>query len=388
MLVVLLNIPAVQHYIGSQIADALSDKLGTRVYVGNVDLGMLNRIIIDDVLVNDLSDKEMLRAPRISAKVKLRDLVKGKITISSAQLFGVKATLYRKSAHDDLNFQFIIDSFASKETTEKKTLNLEISSLIIRRGELSYNQLDDKNIYNISTNHINLSNISAHVILNKLTNDSLDINIKRISLKDKSGFELKRLSAKVNAGSQQAILHDLSIELPKTKINIPEVTASYKYENKEVKANTLSYKGEINKSHITLCDLGAFNSILKNYTSTITLSAKIKGYNENIHFDNLLLSQENDFALQANGDILDFKTSKDWDIQLKQLRTSSEGIMKTATMLNKANALPEFINSIGKIDLSVNANKRGNNTTLSSKLSTSLGDINVNIKKTGEHLKA
>ena len=148
VLVVLLNIPAVQHYIGSQIADALSDKLGTRVYVGNVDLGMLNRIIIDDVLVNDLSDKEMLRAPRISAKVKLRDLVKGKITISSAQLFGVKATLYRKSAHDDLNFQFIIDSFASKETTEKKTLNLEISSLIIRRGELSYNQLDDKNIYN------------------------------------------------------------------------------------------------------------------------------------------------------------------------------------------------------------------------------------------------
>ena len=388
VLVVLLNIPAVQHYIGSQIADALSDKLGTRVYVGNVDLGMLNRIIIDDVLVNDLSDKEMLRAPRISAKVKLRDLVKGKITISSAQLFGVKATLYRKSAHDDLNFQFIIDSFASKETTEKNTLNLEISSLIIRRGELSYNQLDDKNIYNISTNHINLSNISAHVILNKLTNDSLDINIKRISLKDKSGFELKRLSAKVNAGSQQAILHDLSIELPKTKINIPEVTASYKYENKEVKANTLSYKGEINKSHITLCDLGAFNSILKNYTSTITLSAKIKGYNENIHFDNLLLSQENDFALQANGDILDFKTGKDWDIQLKQLRTSSEGIMKTATMLNKANALPEFINSIGKIDLSVNANKRGNNTTLSSKLSTSLGDINVNIKKTGEHVKA
>ena len=61
VLVVLLNIPAVQHYIGSQIADALSDKLGTRVYVGNVDLGMLNRIIIDDVLVNDLSDKEMTR---------------------------------------------------------------------------------------------------------------------------------------------------------------------------------------------------------------------------------------------------------------------------------------------------------------------------------------
>lgn len=386
MLIVLLNIPAVQSYIGQKISYALSDKLGTKVLVGNVDLGMLNRIIIDDVLINDLSNKEMLNAPRISAKVKLRDLIKGKITISSAQLFGVKANLYKKSEQDDFNFQFILDSLASKDTTEQKPLNLEISSLIIRRGELSYNQLNDKNVNKISTKHINLSNISAHIILNKLTNDSLDINIKRVSLKDKSGLELKNLSAKVNAGNNNALLQNLYVELPKTKINIPEAIAHYKYKDKKLEASTLNYQCKIIDSHITPCDLASFTPLLKHYISTIVLSTNISGNTEYVSFENLSLTQGNDFLIQANASLIDFKNNKDWNIQLKNLRTNSEGIINTAAMLNKKNSLPKFINSIGKIELTGNANKQGNTSKLSAKLSTTLGSTDIKINKIGEYV--
>ena len=51
--VVLLYVPFIQAFVGNTIGDALSEKLGTHVSVGKVDLGFLNRIIIDDLVIND-----------------------------------------------------------------------------------------------------------------------------------------------------------------------------------------------------------------------------------------------------------------------------------------------------------------------------------------------
>ena len=128
--------------MGHQTASALSKKLGTQVEVGKVDIGLLNRVIIDDFELYDQQDKKMLSATRLSAKVDIPSLLKGKVSVSSAQLFGMKANLYRETAEAPFNFQFVIDSLSSKEQKEKKPLDLNINSLIIRNGAVNYDQLD------------------------------------------------------------------------------------------------------------------------------------------------------------------------------------------------------------------------------------------------------
>ena len=60
IVVVLLHIPSIQVFVGNAISDALSEKLGTNVKVGRVDLGFLNRIIIDDLVIDDQLNKPML----------------------------------------------------------------------------------------------------------------------------------------------------------------------------------------------------------------------------------------------------------------------------------------------------------------------------------------
>lgn len=54
--------------IGAKIADFASEKLGTEVRIGHVDLGFLNRVIIDDLLIYDQHHKKMLSASRIGAR--------------------------------------------------------------------------------------------------------------------------------------------------------------------------------------------------------------------------------------------------------------------------------------------------------------------------------
>ena len=73
-IVTLLHIPFIQNAIGECVSGVLSEKLGTKVSVGRVDLGFINRIIIDDSQMLDQQKKQMLNVSRISVKINLLDL--------------------------------------------------------------------------------------------------------------------------------------------------------------------------------------------------------------------------------------------------------------------------------------------------------------------------
>ena len=96
------------------IAKELSEMLNTRLTIGKINIGLLNRIIIDDVLLDDQSGKEMLKVTRLSAKFDILPFFKGKISISSVQLFGFTINLNKETPDSPPNFKFVLDAFASK----------------------------------------------------------------------------------------------------------------------------------------------------------------------------------------------------------------------------------------------------------------------------------
>ena len=84
-IVAVIHIPTVQSLIGNATSNALSSKLGTKVTIGRIDLGFINRLIIDDSQMLDQSGKQMLKVSRISVKISPLALAKGEIEITSAQ---------------------------------------------------------------------------------------------------------------------------------------------------------------------------------------------------------------------------------------------------------------------------------------------------------------
>ena len=87
-LIILINIPAIQQAIGSWTADILSEQIGSTVRIGSVKPGLLNRLILDDLYIEDLNHEELIRVDRTSVKINLIALLEGKIRVSNAQLFG------------------------------------------------------------------------------------------------------------------------------------------------------------------------------------------------------------------------------------------------------------------------------------------------------------
>ena len=113
---VLLNIPVVQGKMASIISSELRKILNTEVSVGHIELGLFNRLHVENVLLDDLQGEEMLNVHRLSARFELKPLLEGRIVINSVQLIGFDIRLKKENPESVPNFQFVLDAFASKDT--------------------------------------------------------------------------------------------------------------------------------------------------------------------------------------------------------------------------------------------------------------------------------
>jgi len=349
-LVVLTHIPPVQAFIGTQVSNALSRKFGTEVRVGKVNLGFLNRLIIDDVTIFDQKGQKMLMASRVSAKFEYLSLAKGKISISSAQLFGLHANLYKETADSKPNFQFLLDSLASKDTTSNQHLDLAIHSLIIRNGHIKYDQLDSPKQPYFTPKHIDARNISAHLILNALTSDSLNLNVKKMAFQESMGLNVQALSFKAIANKTSASIAEFRLLLPNTWLSVGKITAFYKQENGKLEIASLIYNGKINNSKITPSDLKCFGISFNYFTHPIYLSSSFSGTSTSLRIKDFNLnSHNNKISLQGNGSISNWQLAPKWYADITNLKMSSNDVNFIAANLGKKIQIPEFVTRLGGI---------------------------------------
>ena len=390
LLVVLLHVPPVQAFIGSEVAEALSHKFGTRVNVGKVNLGIFNRIIVDDVMMYDQQGDSMIYASRVSAKIDFLPLKDGKISISSAQLFGLNANLYKQTAQSKPNFQFILDSLASKDTTKHTPLDLHIGSLIIRHGAIAYNQRDVAARSGVfSPKHIGVTDLSAHIILSHLTDDLIHLTVKKIALNDKSGLQLKNLSFKMDADKQQATLRDFILELPNSDLKLNDIHATYRVENGKMVIPSLQYEGGIATSKITLKDVACFVPELRNFEDALMIDCQFSGTNTSARLKQLnFRSHSGSIVLKADGKASDWDKNLHWNVNIKTLKISADGIKQVAANFGKRINIPKEVMRLGNIYYIGKAKGAGNKFGTQGTLQTDVGDANLSLQKAGKQLQA
>lgn len=389
-IVILLHIPFIQTFVGERVADALCHKFGTKVSIGRVDLGFVNRLIIDDTEMQDQQGKQMLRVSRISVKIDLLALANGEIEITSAQFFGLQANLYKATADSKPNFQFVVDSLASKDTTKQKTpLNLQINSLIIRNGSVSWRVLSRAyNSGKFSPDNINAHNISAHIIINRITDDSLNVKVKRIALEERCGLKLKTLSLHAIYGPKGASINDFNLELPSTLIQSENISASFHKKEGKIEMPSLKFNGSINAPRISLADIAGFVPKLSATKEPISLKVNFNGSGDQIAVTRLeLANKKHSLQLIANGGIKNYMEKMSWFANVSELSANHEAIASiVATATGKD--VPAVVTRIGDISLSGHAYGDKNRLTANAKLATSLGDIKLALNKSSKNIKA
>ena len=284
-------------------------------------LNMLGHIILDNVKLYDRRDTLMLQASRIAAKVDLTPLIEKKIRISEAQLIGAKAKLY-KDGEEPFNFQFIVDAFSRKDSTPTP-IDLGISALVVRRGDVRFDFLDkpttpDKfNPYHL---HLNDLSLTARILVHMP--DTLAIDLRKFSCNEQSGFQLQNLSFKGKAGQHLATIRDLMFKLPETNIH-GQCSMS------NVPLKSLFSKGAFDAANLDgviigdICprDFASFVPKLTTFGDIISFSSEVRLQDGTLRMPNLSVSNNSsDFSVLCDTKVSNFKDPI-FQADIKELRT-------------------------------------------------------------------
>lgn len=356
LFVVLFRVPVVQNVVGAWTAEALSDKLGTKVEVGRVDIGLFNRLIVDDVTVSDQSGKDMLQVVRISATIDILPLMHGQVSISSAQLFGARLNLYKMSAQSKPNYQFVLDSLSSKDDKKKSSLNLHVNSFIMRHSSVRYDRYDVAQTNGrFNPAHLNVSDISANIQLKVLRRDSVNLYVRRVALAERSGIKVSRLSLKLEGGRHGLRLHDMALKLPTTSVTIPEIVASYRCRREGLPdIQTIRYRGDIEGAPIALSELACFIPKFRAFTTPFVVSARFEGTSERLDVKSLKVnSVQADLALNAGGWIEKRDGHTLWHADLRKLEAHERTVeLLYHALAGPSDKEPEVVTRLGDIRLS------------------------------------
>ena len=368
-LVLFTTLPASQRWLAGKVARVLSEELKTTVEIGRAQIGLFNRVVLDDVLVLDQENDTLLAATRLSVKMSLPALAEDQIRISAAQLFGFDIHLRRATPETPYNFQFLIDYFASEDTTTAP-LDLVLSQVIVRRGRLSHDILSEPYSDRFSPSHLNLEDINLQFSIDTLTNDFISLGIKEIGFREsRSGLTVKNIKTAIKAAfpdqdDATLSLHDFDLLLPASSIHIPQAEACLpRTAATDSTAFPVKSLNAVVNGSLTPSDLSAFIPMLSRFREAVVFRTKGSFTDRRLVLNDVSMDMTNLLNLKADvvaGLPLSAEDRLHISGDVNQLLIKKNLSERILTLLADSNVLaPKTAQMLGRLgDLQVKGNGR------------------------------
>ncbi|RYZ90929.1 MAG: translocation/assembly module TamB, partial [Proteobacteria bacterium] len=176
LIVVLLQVPAVQNFAKDKAVAYLEDKIKTRVEVKTIEIGLPKKVILTGVYFEDQKKDTLLAGERLAVDISLFKLLSSEVEINSVALKGITANISRDK-DSVFNFQYIIDAFDSKEPKKKdsKPMKISVKKIDLDNIRFKLNDAISKNAFAAKLDHFDTQ-------FNRFDLDGMDFDIPRIKL--------------------------------------------------------------------------------------------------------------------------------------------------------------------------------------------------------------
>ncbi len=377
-----VQIPSVQRWIGGRMAGMMADALQTRVNVGSVDVGLLNRIVMHDVQIYDQQDKKLLTAPRINGKVEVMPLLNGKIRMSSVQLINPDIRLYRSHDNAKPNYQFILDALASKDDKEKKPTDISINAAVISNGKLRYDVLSCKRMVGgFDARHVKVDSLNAYLIVNSITDNKADVQLRNLSLVEQCGLHITDLSAHVYRLGDKWTLDKLSLQLPTTNLQTEKISLLAKPDG--TKFDMQDLKGKLSPA-----DVRCLIRQPLPFSTPVNVQTSLSVDNNTFHLQYLnIADDERKLLLSADGTIAKEGETTKADINISKLFAAKERMTEITQTLRQVHVtLPESLQQIGSVEAQGLLAYHGGQWKGEGSVRTDLGHIKGWVKHDGNNI--
>jgi hypothetical protein len=290
----LIQVKSVQTFLAKRTTAYLSERFNTKVDIGGVEIEFFKTVVLKDVYIEDLHHDTLLFSKKLKLDIGRFDLDKQIIHISSISLVDTKTALVKYLSDNDFNYQFIIDSFESKQKIKSKKTpwDLRVGEINLQNADFAYRNEHDTLI----TTGVNYFDLQTRAINGRLTDvqidqDTIYATIDHLSAVEKSGFILSNFSSskvKINAIEMKAL--DLKIKTPHSDIET-DLTFSYKrYRDYYDFIDKVKMKAQFNHSKVGMDDIAFFAPELKGMNKQLTVSGKASGKVNDLRGNDMTIS--------------------------------------------------------------------------------------------------
>lgn len=372
----LLSIPFIQNKLVDFASKELSSMLKTEVRINEARFNLFSRVSLKGLYVEDQTTDTLAYAGHLGAKFKTLDFIlHGRLQINKVELEDFKVNITAPSDTSDYNFQFIVDRFASTDTTKvdttTSTLDLVIDDIHLTNGQLSYRIKDKPETpYLFNAADIEISDFNADVNVYSIDMAKLDVRVNVLTAKDKSGLEIKQLQGKVLSEGSRLRIEDLLFELPNS--HLKSSVLFYDMDSQEFEVAT-------EDTEIWPQDLIAFLPNLKYLEHKLSLKTSIKGKLPLVDAEKIFVSYGSDAVLDGNAFISNYEDLEKADIEVNvtELSATPKGIGTLAKLGDETFVVPDILNTLGRVSLNAQLNGKLGSFKLTSKASAKTGALNL-----------
>lgn len=386
LLALLLHIPFVQNFVVQKAVHALSNRLETTVSIGRVDLGLLGRVRVSELYVEDYQHDTLLYAGRVDAFVTGLGIFGGGVTLSRGRIEDAKLYL-RETPEGVMNIKQLVDRLSDPDKPKKGNFRLSLSSASIHGMDFCLERLKRRDPpFGIDFGHMHLYDLEARVDDLRIDGQAIAVDIATLSARERSGFRLDHLSGRFFLANGCIGFEEATIATEHSYLSIPSISlagdswADYKEFIGEVRI-----EATILNSQLSTDDAAYFAPRLRDWHTTLSrIDLEVSGEVDDVKgkIRSLRIGRDTyltaDLAVEGLPDV----RSARFDVDIPRLSTTASAADSLARSIARR-PLPEktvqMLAHAGRMDLS--ARFRGSLSAFDVELGaeTGVGTLTANV---------
>ena len=270
--------------------DEMSRGLKTNVSIGSVQYDFPMRITLKDIYIEDQQQDTLLYIKDFYTRFSPLALRNQHLRFPAIELETVRANIYQLPS-GEYNYQFLLDAFASQDTTKKPfNMHVELRHIKLADTHLTFDTLD-------------VLLPTANLALHHFCLDSLDAEIHNltstvsVTTNNNPPLQVDNISAHIIATRTSISLPILQLEMPHSKIDASGVYTSFPTvkENEPFiayihhNADSITLAIDVEHAQIVPQDLAYFDPALAKLDDVIAFSAHLSGKVDSLSAQNLEL---------------------------------------------------------------------------------------------------
>lgn len=300
--------PYIQTKLTQFLAKQFSQLIKSKVEIKGVDIEFFNKIVLEGVYVEDLHQDTLAYIGKLKAGLYQADFKKHFISGNKVSLENLKFYLKHHIKEDELNLQFIINVFASKDSTKDTTntpnWSFDFDGLEIKNGAFKFNDFrKERYSPGMEYTFLDIKNIFLDFDQITIRGDTINARVNNLQARDKCGFNLQHLEGNASVSSRFVHVENLKIKTPFSRLDL-DLELNYREWNDWIDfEDSVRLKADIRQSHLNFIDIGFFARPLFNLDIPLELTGKIKGPVSNLKAKKLDVHYGKKTQLSGNFDI-------------------------------------------------------------------------------------